>query len=273
MRVELPEFKSKSELHAYVRTNVDKLIKQKKSLPVKSDIMEWGCLPVNKAQQIKEDGTQLSADEIEVNNIANLSGWCDSYIDVCIKNCWQKGITDKSIVYHLKNHDYSTDDIVGKDAELYTKMFDLSYFGIQSDVQKAQALMMRSIVPKKYDPKTYYLYQDNQIKQHSIGYWIIQMKLCLDSELEEDEQYKKNWDKYYPEVINKDKVDKYGFFWALTEIRILENSCVLFGANEHTGNYSSSEDTKAVVETPKKAEPSAKDTRLLQALNELKTKL
>lgn len=273
MRVELPEFKSKSELHAYLRSNVDKLIKQKKSLPVKSDIMDWGCLPVNKSQQLKEDGTMLSPDEIEVNNIANLSGWCDSYVDVCIKNCWQKGITDKAIVYHLKNHDYSTDDIVGKDAELYTKMFDLNYFGIESDVKKAQALMMRSIVPKDYDKKTFLLYKDNQIKQHSIGYWIIQMKLCIDSEMEEDEQYKKNWDKYYPEVINKDKVDKYGFFWALTEIRILENSCVLFGANEHTGNYSSSENTKAVVETPQKIEPSAKDTRLLQALNDLKTKL
>lgn len=273
MRVEIPEFKTKSELHAYLRGNIDKLIKQKKSLPVKSDIMDWGCLPINQAQTIKQDGTMLSADEIEVNNIANLSGWCDSYTDVCIKDCWKKGITDKSIVYHLKNHDYSTDDIVGKDAELYTKMFDLSYFGIESDVTKAQALMMRSIVPKDYDRKTFLLYKDNQIKQHSIGYYIIQVKLCLDSQLEEDEAYKKNWDKYYPEVINKDKVDKYGYFWALTEIRILENSCVLFGANEHTGNYSSSEDTKAVVETPKKNEPSAKDTRMLEALQNLKQKL
>jgi hypothetical protein len=272
MRVDIPEFKTKSELHTYLRSNVDKLIKQKKSLPIKSDIFEWGCLPVDVKQTIKEDGIEMSPDEIEVNNIANLSGWCDSYMDVCIKDCWNKTIKDKSIVYHLKNHDYSTDDIVGKDAELYTKNFQLSYFGIQSDIEKAQALMMRSIVPKEYDKKTYYLYRDNQIKQHSIGYWIYQMKLCIDSELEEDSQYKANWDKYYPMVINKDKVDKFGYFWALTEIRILENSCVLFGANEHTGNYSTSENNKAAAEAPK-TEPSVKDTRKLDALNELLTKL
>jgi hypothetical protein len=275
MRVDIPEFKTKSELHAYLRSNVDKLIKQKKSLPVKSDIFDWGCLPVNKAQAIKEDGTELGPDEIEVNNICNLSGWADSYIDVCIKDCWNKTIVDRAIVYHLKNHDYSTDDIVGKDPELYKKMFDLSYFGIESDVKKAQALMMRSIVPKDYDPKTYRLYRDGQIKQHSIGYWIINMKLCINSEEEGDESYKKNWDKYYPEVINKDKVDKYGFFWALTEIRILENSCVLFGANEHTGNYSatSKEETKAAAEALSQNEPPVKDTRLIDAINKLKTQI
>lgn len=273
MRVDIPEFKTKSELHSYLRSNVDKLIKQKKSLPIKSDIFDWGCLPIDRKTTIKDDGNDMEPDEIEVNNIANLSGWCDSYMDVCIKDCWNKTIKDKSIVYHLKNHDYSTDDIVGKDAELYTKMFALSYFGIESDIDKAQALMMRSIVPKEYDKKTYYLYRDNQIKQHSIGYWIIQMKLCIDSELDEDSSYKANWDKYYPMVINKDKVDKYGYFWALTEIRILENSCVLFGANEHTGNYSTSENNKAAAEAPKTKEPSAKDTRLLDAINKLKTQI
>jgi hypothetical protein len=273
MRVDIPEFKTKSELHAYLRSNVDKLIKQKKSLPIKSDIFEWGCLPVDFKKTIKDDGIEMGMDEIEVNNIANLSGWCDSYMDVCVKDCWNKTIKDKSIVYHLKNHDYSTDDIVGKDAELYTKMFALSYFGIESEIEKAQALMMRSIVPKEYDKKTYYLYRDNQIKQHSIGYWIYQMKLCIDSGLDEDAQYKANWDKYYPMVINKDKVDNYGYFWALTEIRILENSCVLFGANEHTGNYSTSENNKAAAEAPKKTEPSVKDTRKLDAYNDLLKKL
>ena len=270
MRVELPNFSTKAEAHSYLRDNVDKLIKQKKSLPVKSDIYNWGCLPVNKDLKVKNDGSMMPEGEIEVNTVANLSGWCDSYFDVTIQDCWKKGITEKSLVYHLKNHDYSTDDIVGKDAELYTKQFDLAYFGINSDVKKAQALMMRSLVTKEYDKKTYLLYRDNQIKQHSIGYYIIQMKLCLDSELEEDEQYKKNWDKYYPIVINKDLVDKYGFFWALTEIKILENSCVLFGANSHTPTYSTTE--KAADEAPETKEPS-NDTQLLEALKELKTKI
>lgn len=258
MRVRIPEFKTKSEAFVYLRQNEKSLIKQKTSMPIKSDLFDWGCLPVNEKQTIKEDGTTLLPGEIEVNAIANLSGWCDSYMDVMIKDSWKNTITSKSIVYHLKNHRYCTDDIVGKNPELYAKMFDVSYFGIESDVQKAQALMMRSIVSKEYDNKTYLLYKDNQIKQHSIGLRYIIIKLCLDSNVEEDKQYKENWDKYYSSVINKDIVDKYGYFFAVVEAKILENSCVLFGANENTGVYSTSEskEIQSDDESIEKTEPS-----------------
>lgn len=241
MRVTIPNFKTKDETFAYLKSNEKSLIKQKTSLPIKSDIFNYGCLPINDKQTIKEDGSALMPNEIEVNAIANLSGWCDTYMDVMIKDSWKKTIDDRAIVYHLKNHNYSTDDIVGKDPILYTKMFDLSYFGIESDVSKAQALMMRSIVSKEYDEKTYLLYRDNQIKQHSIGLRYIVIKLCINSDLEEDKVYKDNFDKYYPGVINKDLVDSRGFFWAVVEAKILENSCVLFGANENTGVFSTSE--------------------------------
>lgn len=255
MRVAIPKFANKNDAFVYLRKNEKTIIAQKKSMPIKSDIFEYGCLPVNKKAKIKEDGSLLGPDEIQVDAIANLSGWCDSYMDVMIKDNWNKTISDKSIVYHLKNHDYCTDCIVGKNPELYTKNFDLTYFGIESDVKKAQALMMRSIVPKEYDKKTYLLYKDDQIKQHSIGLRYIQIVLCLDSTLEEDAQYKKNWDKYYPSVINKDVVDTYHYFFAVIEAQILENSCVLFGANENTGVYSTSE-AKAADDAPEaKTEP------------------
>lgn len=247
MRVKIPAFADKTATFAYLRKNVSQIIAQKKSLPIKSDIFDWGCLPVNKKDRVKSDGTMLGPDEIQVDAIANLSGWCDSYMDVMIKDNWNKTIADKSIVYHLKNHDYSTDSIVGKNPELYTKMFPMEYFGITSDVTKAQALMMKSIVPKDYDKKTYLLYKDEQVKQHSIGLRYIQIVLCLDSDIEEDATYKKNWDKYYSIVINKELVDTYHYFFAVIESQILENSCVLFGANKNTGVYATS---KADDESP-----------------------
>lgn len=250
MRVKIPEFADKTAIFAYLRKNVSQIIAQKKSLPIKSDIFDWGCLPVNKKDRVKSDGTMLGPDEIQVDAIANLSGWCDSYMDVMIKDNWNKTISDKAIVYHLKNHKYETDFIVGKDPELYTKMFPMEYFGITSDVTKAQALMMKSIVSKDYDKKTFVLYRDEQIKQHSIGLRYIQIVLCLDSDIEEDAVYKKNWDKYYPVVINKDLVDQYRYFFAVIESQILENSCVLFGANKNTGVYSTSSKSQADDESP-----------------------
>jgi hypothetical protein len=260
MRVIIPVKSTSSELFKYLRDNEIQIIKQKCSMPIKSDIFDYGCLPVNEKSTIKEDGSVLLPNEIEVNAIANLSGWCDSYMDVMIKDNWKKTIADKAIVYHLKNHKYTTDDIVGKNPELYVKNFDTSYFGITSDVPKAQALMMRSVVTKEYDEKTYYLYKDNQIKQHSIGLRYIQLKMCLNSEVEEDKIYKDNWNKYYSQVINKDLVDSKGYFFAVVESKILENSCVLFGANENTGVYSTSE-KQADDESLEKKEPTIEVTQ------------
>lgn len=275
MRVRIPEFKTKSEAFSYLKGNEKELIKQKTSMPIKSDIFSWGCLPVNEKQTIKEDGSSLSPNEIEVNAIANLSGWCDTYMDVMVKDSWKKTIQDKAIVYHLKNHSYSTDDIVGKNPELYTKNFDTTYFGLSSDVEKAQALMMRSVVSKEYDEKTYFLYRDNQIKQHSIGLRYIKIKLCLNSENEDDQAYKANWDKYYSQVINKELVDKQFYFWAVEEAKILENSCVLFGANQNTGVYSTSEkkeEIEAVAETLQEVPEPSQDTQESKKISFIKLK-
>jgi hypothetical protein len=259
MRSHLPEFTTKAELFAHLRTNVKSLITQKKALPIVSDDLDFGYsarIPVKRA------GTKAEGEEAEkvdgeypVDVIANMAGWCDSYLDVMIKDSWKKSITDVSasgekLFYHFKNHGdryngYRMDDIVGKDPSLYTKDIDLTEFNIQTDLKKAQALMMATTIMRSYDEKVYNLYVDKQVKQHSIGLQYINIVLCLDSTEEEDVVYKKNWDKYYPQVINKEKVDNYGYFWAVIEAKIIEVSTVCYGANILTPVYSSGQPSKA----------------------------
>lgn len=245
MRIEIPEFKTRADMLSYMRKNCEKIIAQKKSLPIKSDNLEFGYSIVKHTRQL---GTKAATPEelampvdgeLPVEIIGNMSGWCDSYMDVMVKDNWNKSINDlgasgQKLVYHLKNHDYSTDAVVGKDPSLYTKDIDLSIFNFKSDIKKAQALLMSSTVVKAYDEKCYMLYKDGQVKQHSIGLRYIKLYLCIDSDEAEDTMYKENWDKYYSQVINKEKVDSKGYFWAVTEAQILEVSVVLFGANELT---------------------------------------
>ncbi len=251
--VHIPEFATKAEMFEYLRKNADKIIAQKKAFQTTSDDLEFGysiSTPVKTEKPAganKEAGTTEDDDivdgELPVDIIANMSGWCDSHMDVMIKDNWNKSINDVSasgqkLIYHLKDHgehyQYTLGAIIGKDPTLYTKNIDLSRFAFTSDIKKAQALMMSSTVCKDYDDKAYFLYRDKQVKQHSIGLQYIKIYLCIDSTEEEDAMYKENWDKYYPQVINKDKVDSKGYFWAVTESRILEVSAVLFGSNELT---------------------------------------
>lgn len=263
MRVETPQFRTKKERFSYLKNNMKEIISKKKSMPITSDDYSYGCKSISygksidkpNAKSVKVDET-LSDNEIKVEVIANLSGWCDSHYDVLISDCWKKtiserGASNKQLIYHLKNHNYSTDAIVGKCVEMSSEDIDLSQFNIESKNKTAQGLIGSSIVSKKYDKKVFELYFDDEIKQHSIGLRYMKLYLCINSGDDDYKEEKANWDKYYSQVINKDTVDKIGFFWAVTEIKLLEYSAVLFGSNELT----------TVQSTSKNIEPSETDTQ------------
>lgn len=252
----------RKDLFEYLSNNEKSLIAQKKAFPIKSDDLEFGYSIIE--NPVKQFTTKADAPavqntvdgELKVEVYANVAGWCDSQHDVMIKDSWNKSINDmgmsgQKLFYHLKNHNYSTDAIVGKDPFLFTKMIDPSKaFNFKTDVRQAQALMMASTVMRDYDPKCYMLYRDGQIKQHSIGLQYIKMYLCMDSESPEHTQYKENWDKYFPIVLNKESAQSSGYFWAVTEAKILETSTVLYGANELTPVESDNTKQEPPVSTP-----------------------
>lgn len=264
MRVIAPEFKSQNELFSHLKSNRKQIIAQKCSMPIKSDdgdneAFEYGCLEIraNDKSRVGSNVTKsigvketLKDDELEADVVANMAGWCDSYMDVLIPNCWdrtikEKGASNKQLIYHLKNHWSNTDSIIGGNVQMSSKYIDLAQFNIESDLKQGQALIGSSLVKKKYDSKCFHLYSDDEIKQHSIGLRYIQIKLCMNSNEEEYKYEKENWDEYIKYVINKDKVEGRGYFWAITEIKLLEYSAVLYGANELT-----------TVQATSKSEPS-----------------
>jgi len=94
---------------------------------------------------------------------------------------------------------------------------------------------------RSYNEKIYNQYKLEKINQHSIGLQYVKISLCINDEDSEKEY--DFWNKYYPQVINKEVVDQRGYFWVVTEIKLLENSCVLFGSNELTPTLDVKADT------------------------------
>jgi hypothetical protein len=74
-------------------------------------------------------------------------------------------------------------------------------------------------------------------------------------------------------VINKEKIDKAGYFWIVPEMRLYENSAVLFGSNEITPDITDenkgepSEDTQEDTEEPGNTTPKKS---VLEMIAELK---
>jgi hypothetical protein len=240
------------------------LIKSKKSLPITSDPVHELTVQ-GKPLQMKTKAFGEASDDpdrMKVKFIGSTALFCDSHMDVLAVGCYDRTLKDRAhLVPHLVDHIHSLKAKVGKTIDITTEVMNVSSFGIDSDVQTTEVLTMESELNRKWDEKVFQLYKDEEVNQHSIGMQYVNLKLAVN-----DEEYKEEfelWQKVYPEVINKERVDKAGYFWYVTEIKLFEISAVLFGSNELTPttetqkelNQQPSADTAEEVSTKKK--PSA----------------
>ena len=235
MRIKIPELEGKAMFDYLVKNKAD-LIAKKCSLPIKSDPFCYGATPVKTSGGEKSENPEVDPDTIRVKVVCNTALFCDSYGDVLAPDCWKKTIAErgpkgKNMIPHLKNHEHEIDKQIGRVVDLFSEMIDLSVLGYDAQ-GKAQALVMVSDVKKEWDDKLYTLYNDLAVRQHSIGLRYVQIKLALN-----DEDYKEEfavWQAHYDSIINKEEVDRRNYFWWVPEIKLYENSAVLFGANELT---------------------------------------
>jgi hypothetical protein len=254
MRVKIPEFKSQKELFAYLIANKDEIIRDKKSLVIKSDTMSAGPITHdNEGMQVKamgNDGFQVKEGSLIVDVIANLSNFCDSYMDVMLPDSWAKSIKEKGAnIPFLHDHKWDVMAKIAKTLAVYAMNVTMKELGIKSDVKEAQALIFKGELRPDINDKMYNFYRNGMVNQHSIGLQYMQIELAI-NDPDEKEAYKV-WNKYFSGIINKDYVEKKGYFWAVKEAKIYENSAVLYGANEMTPTLSTEE--KSLEEGPEKS--------------------
>lgn len=269
MRVQIPQFANKSDLHRYLVSNKSKLISQKKSMPIFSDSCSFGIAKVHSTEDSFKANTPVfeDVDTLRVKVVANTANWIDSYFDMLLPDCWKRSIQQrKSLIPHLHDHIHQLAAKVGEVVDIYSSTMSLTELGLNKQGTTQSLLFITDII-KSYNEKVFNQYKLGKVKQHSIGMQYVELELAIndpDSQKEMD-----FWEKYYPQVINKEVADEYGFFWVVPEIKLLENSGVLFGANELTPTL----DNNLKIESPNgtqntKSEPST-DTRLIEALKQL----
>lgn len=57
----------------------------------------------------------------------------------------------------------------------------------------------------------------------------------MDSDMDEDKQYKDYYDKRISEIVNREVAETLGYFWGVEEAKIItEGSMVLLGSNDAT---------------------------------------
>ena len=235
-RIVIPENLKGKALFNFFIANKSGLIATKKASIKYTDALVCQPSLIVTAKAIAAKGVTSGMDAndneegvVNVKVVGNTAWWCDSQMDVLTDTCYDKSIKEKgTLIPHIADHVHTSTTHVGDVKAVYTQKLSLKSLGLEL-AGSTTAFVMETAVREDYNENTYKFYKNGKINQHSIGLQYISIGMCIN-----DKDYLPEyelWKKYYDKVINKDVIDERGYFWIVPEIKIMENSCVLFGAN------------------------------------------
>lgn len=218
-------------------SQLEKLIKNKALLieQKKSAIKYADAVGVSFKVYEKQDSNKaLSVEEIKdlneiyVKSIINTTNILDSHGDVHVKGIWTKSLKESRNLFLLEQHKMDFDHLISDDVSAKASDFEWSELGYDYE-GKTQALVFVSKISKEHNTKMFERYAKGQVKNHSVGMRYVKLFLAVS-----DKRYKEEnevWEKYINEIANKEAAEDMGYFWAVTEAKVIEGSAVLLGSN------------------------------------------
>lgn len=238
--------------------NKDLILAKKKSALKRGDVVLNVSTPENPIVVNKEESDgNTDIDLLKVKVVINTTNIIDSHMDCHIKGIWKKSLSELKQVFLLQEHEMEFDKIIADSTldKLSVNTESRTFKSLGLDLEgSTEALVFDAEIKRDVNPYMFDLYKKGRINQHSVGMKYQKIFLCVKNEDPMYSSEKANWDKYYPQVANKDVADARGYFWAVTEAQIVEGSAVVKGSNYATPTLS----IEAVQDTSNenKSEPS-----------------
>jgi hypothetical protein len=261
------QFESKEELFKALKENKKELISLKKSIEKRADSISYVSNEIKVNTTNKEDmqGVQ-DMNKLQVKVIINTTNFVDSHNDLHVNGIWNKSVSDNANkgFLHLQEHDRDFNKVISDNAKGSVESITWKSLGFPYN-GKTEALVFDSTIEKERNEFMFKQYAKGWVKNHSVGMRYVKIDLAVNSESEYDKEEKAMWDKYYPVVANKEIADERGFFWVVSEAKIIEGSAVVMGSNSATPTLSVENKTEAEEITSDTIEP----TEVTQKTNEL----
>jgi hypothetical protein len=237
MNIEIPQFSNKNDLHKWLVQNKELIIATKKAELKRADVLVHMPTVLQKVVADKAEGEAADVTEINVELAINSSNWLDSHLDVHIPSLWDKSIKELKTLYLLQEHRMTFDKIISDELKASTKTFSFKELGVDVD-GTSEVLVFSGTIKNDRNPFMFNQYRKGWVRNHSVGMRYVKLYFCLDSDEPWAASDKDNWSKYYPMIANKDVADSVGYFWAVTEAKIIEGSAVPIGSNIATPTIS-----------------------------------
>jgi len=226
----IPEFLTKAERIAYLKKNKALLIKSKKSNIKHSD---GYYMTTEMFDTVKKKVDTTDRNEINAKVVINTTNIMDSHSDVHLPGIWNKSLQENKNMMHLQEHQMQFDKIIadGDDLKVHTIKFNWSDIG-QPYSGTTEALIFDSTIKRSRNEFMFKQYSEDRVKNHSVGMQYVKLLLALDDETEAEEFAV--WEKFINQIANKQDAIDQGYFWAVTEAKVIEGSAVPIGSNQAT---------------------------------------
>lgn len=240
-KIKIKSFANKEDQFKWLIDNLTALNAQRRSEPKKADAFTFVSYAIDeRGERLKADNTEVEnqttedTGAIKVRCIINTTNLFDSHCDVHLPGIWKKSIQELKQMFLCYEHTLTYKGILSDEITPYTKKFTWKELGFDFEGD-TEALVFDVILKKDFiyeeNRFMYDRYKAGKVYNHSVRMQYIKEYFCMNSTDPNATQYKDNWDKYRPMVANGDDVDARGWFYAVTEAKIIEGSAVVRGSN------------------------------------------
>lgn len=228
------EFASKEDLFKALRENKTTLIAQKKMITKEADSVIFSTNIESKKEASKEDGEDnISLTKLKAKLAINTTNLMDSHSDVHFDGIWNKSTKEQKNILLLQEHQMKFNYIISDNVVASVKKMTWKSLGFDFE-ESTEVLIFDTEIDKNRNEFMFNQYSKGYVKEHSVGMRYVKLELAINSESKWDEEEKAVWDKYIEKIVNKDVAENQGYFWAVTEAKIVEGSAVVKGSNYAT---------------------------------------
>ena len=250
-------FETSDEAMKELIANKKLIIAAKKAAIKYADALPYHGTVANEKNEVVKASSIPNIGEVNTIKVAAVSNACnyfDSHGDVSINGSWNRTAKNTKEGLHLQEHQMRFDKLISDNVTFAVETKTWKELGYNYE-GSTDCLVMYSQVEKETNPFMFDKYVKGKVKNHSSGLRYVNIEVAVNSEAEWAKEEKAMWDKYYPSIVNKDDVDHRGYFYAVTEQKIIENSAVLKGSNPATPTISvePADSTSTKTENPEQS--------------------
>jgi len=239
---DLSKFTTKDELFAFMKENKALLVAEKKSTTKEADAISYvEGFVTDKGDIIKAEPTTsaelLKKDSLKVKVVINTTNLMDSHSDVHMKGIWKKSVKEQKTVYLLQEHQMKFENVITDKVRASVKEYGWEELGFNLK-GNTEALVFDAEISKDRNPFMFEQYAKGYVKEHSVGMRYVSLEMAVNDDRDSYKEEKAVWDKYINEVHNREEAERKGYFWAVTEAKMVEGSAVVKGSNYATPTMS-----------------------------------